>query len=84
MQRFLSTSAPGGLISVTDPSMRLRDIQLGYCGLLKSKKKPQKIFFSNFDSCHKMEKVLDNVSFIFKVGDDLRQVYKSIVVVIDM
>ena len=74
IQRFLSSSAPGGLISVTDPSMRLRDIQLEQCGLLKSKKKPQRIFFSNFDACHKMEKALDNVSFIFKVGDDLRQV----------
>ena len=62
---------------MTDPSVRLRDIQLGQCGLLKSKKKPQRIFFSNFDACHKMEKVLNNVSFIFKIGDDLRQVKQS-------
>ena len=60
--------------------MRLRDIQLEQCGLLKSKKKPQRIFFNNFDACLKMEKVLDNVSFIFKVGDDLRQVNKSQVI----
>ena len=40
---------------------------------MKSKKKPQKIFFSNFDADLAMEKPLKSVSFIFKIGDDLRQ-----------
>ena len=58
---------------MTDPSVRIKDIQFQECGLMKSKKKPQKIFFSNFDADLAMEKPLKNVSFIFKIGDDLRQ-----------
>ena len=40
---------------------------------MKSKKKPQKIFFNNFDSVYQLEKPLEKISFIFKIGDDLRQ-----------
>ena len=73
IKRFLSSSAPEGFLSVTDPSVRIKDIQFQECGLMKSKKKPQKIFFSNFDADLAMEKPLKSVSFIFKIGDDLRQ-----------
>ena len=73
IKRFLSSSPPEGFLSVTDPSVRIKDIQFQECGLMKSKKKPQKIFFSNFDADLAMEKPLKSVSFIFKIGDDLRQ-----------
>ena len=71
---FVSTSNPDlGLISITDPTLRFNQIDLKNCSLMKSKKKPQKIFFNNSDSVYQLEKQLEDISFIFKIGDDLRQ-----------
>jgi len=62
-----------GFISIKDPTLRCRQIQVTECALMKSKKKPQKLVFNNFDSNLEMEKRLQKISFIFKNGDDLRQ-----------
>lgn len=71
---FVTPSTPDlDLISITDPTLRFNQIDLKNCALMKSKKKPQKIFFNNFDSVYQLEKRLENISFIFKIGDDLRQ-----------
>ena len=73
IKRFFGSSTSDNLISITDSSIRIRDMNLRKCGLMKSKKKPQRIFYTNFDSSLDMEKKLKNISFIFKIGDDLRQ-----------
>ena len=54
---FISTStADSGLISITDPTLRCDKILLSECALMKSKKKPQKILFNNFDSIYPLGK----------------------------
>ena len=54
---FITTStADSGLISITDPTLRCNQILLSECALMKSKKKPQKILFNNFDSIYPLGK----------------------------
>eukprot|EP00092_Neocalanus_flemingeri_P011672 GFUD01012577.1.p1 GENE.GFUD01012577.1~~GFUD01012577.1.p1 ORF type:complete len:1133 (+),score=268.09 GFUD01012577.1:126-3524(+) len=70
---FTASPTDEGFISIKDPTLRCHQIEASECALMKSKKKPQKLVFNNFDSNLEMEKRLKKVSFIFKTGDDLRQ-----------
>ena len=70
---FTLSPTDEGFISIKDPTLRGHQIQTAECAIMKSKKKPQKLVFNNYDANLQMEKRLQKVSFIFKTGDDLRQ-----------
>ena len=73
IKRFLVPMSKDGFISITDPSVRVKDIQVDLCSLMKSKMKPQKLFLNNYDSNYAVDKELKKISYIYKIGDDLRQ-----------
>ena len=76
MQFFQATGAEEGFVCPLEPTLRCQERPVvGQCGLMRSKKMPQRIVFDNYDTSFlgDEESARHRIAFMYKMGDDLRQ-----------
>ena len=76
MQFFQAAGAEEGFVCPLEPTLRCQERPVvGQCGLMRSKKMPQRIVFDNYDTSFlgDEESARHRIAFMYKMGDDLRQ-----------